>query len=106
MNVIHTRPKKGMVLLIVIGAIMLMSIMSVGILSRNVSNSLRAEKEIQRLQAELLAKGGFWRTYQGSGATPATFTESVGGTTYTVSYTNASGTGPLCTDQINTNVDY
>ena len=98
--------EKGMVLIIVIAAIMLMTIAVVGMLSRNVSQSLRDEKMIQRMQAELLAKGAFWRVYQNGGTPPADFTETVDGRNYTVTYTTAAGAGPSGTGQIITNVVY
>lgn len=97
--------KKGMVLVIVIVAIMMMSVVVVGILSRNVSSSLGDEKQIRRLQAELLAKGGFWRLYQNGGVAPAPFTVSSLGTTYTVSYTTGA-VGPSGTNEIIVQVDY
>lgn len=98
------RRHKGMVLVIVIVAIMLMSIVVVGILSRHVSMSLGDEKEIQRLQAEFLAKGCFWLSYQ-SGGVPASCTETVGPTTYTVTYTTGAS-GPGGTTEFITHVDY
>jgi hypothetical protein len=95
-----------MVLVIVIVAIMMMSVMVVGILTRNVTGSLRDEKGIQRLQAELLAKGGFWLVYENLGTAPASFTETVGSTTYTVTYTTVPNVGPSGTSEIVTEVDY
>jgi len=100
--------KRGMVLIIVIIAVMLMSIVVVGILSRNVSNSFVDERGRQRFQAELLAKGCFWRLYQLNGTAPAVGScdETIDNTPYTVEYTVVPGAGPLGTDQILTQVTY
>jgi hypothetical protein len=98
--------KKGMVLIIVIAAVMLMSVVAVGVLSRNVSRAIVDEKGIQRLQAEVLAKGAFWRAYQNGGTPPSSFTETIGTKTYTVNYTLNPGAGPSGTDQIMTQVTY
>jgi Tfp pilus assembly protein PilV len=97
--------QKGMVLIIVIVAIMLMSVIVVGILSRNISSSLGDENEMKRFQAELLAKGGFWRLYQNGGVPPASFTVDSLGTTYRVSYVTGAP-GPSGTSQIVVQVDY
>ena len=106
MNIHVLKGQKGMIMVIVIAGIMLMSILVVGILSRSVSRSLGDEKTAQLLQAELLAKGGFWRAYQGAGAVPASFSETVGGRTYTISYIKNIGAGPSGTDEIITQVHY
>jgi hypothetical protein len=103
-----SKGKKGMVLIIVIIAIMLMSIVTVGILSRNVSSSFVDERGRQRFQAELLAKGCFWRLYQLNGTAPAfgSCDETIDNTPYTVTYTVVPGAGPLGTAQILTQVTY
>jgi Tfp pilus assembly protein PilV len=104
MKTLFLRSQKGMVLVIVIIAVMLMSAVVVGILSRNITSAFVDEKGRQRFQAELLAKGCFWRSYQSNGAVPSSCTETVDGTTYTVIYT-AVNAGALGT-QILTQVDY
>ncbi len=98
--------QKGMILIIVIVAIMLMSIVVMGVLSRNVSKSLSDEKSIQNLQAELLAKGGFWRAYQNGGVPPADFSETIAGKTYNVTYSTVNNAGPLGTSEVVTRVDF
>ena len=101
------RAKKGMVLVIVIAAIAMMSIVVMGMLSRNVSRGLTAENQIKRLQAETLAKGAFWRAYQNDGIPPTDgLSEGVGGTTYTVSYTTVAAAGPGGTNKIETKVTH
>jgi hypothetical protein len=105
MKISRLNSKKGMVLVIVIAAVMLMSTVVVGILSRNISSALVDEKGRQRFQAELLAKGCFWRSYQSGGDTSiAPCTEIINGTTYTVTYGTTSA-GALGT-QISTTVTY
>ena len=108
MKTLLLRGKKGMVLVIVIVAIMLMSTVVVGILSRNISSAYVDEKGRQRLQAELLAKGCFWRSYQSGGVLPAPCViPMMDGTTYTVTYTlGAMGSGPNGTTPILTQVTY
>lgn len=100
--------KKGMVLVIVIVAIMLMSVVVAGILSRNISSAFVDEKGRQRFQAELLSKGAFWIAYQSMQATgtlPGSFNETVDGTTYTVTY-SLGAAGPSGTQEILTQVTY
>ena len=107
MKTLLLRGKKGMVLVIVIVAIMLMSTVVVGILSRNISSAYVDEKGRQRLQAELLAKGCFWRSYQSGGTLPTPCTATVDNTTYTVTYTlGLAGSGPNGTTPILTQVTY
>ena len=106
MKTLRQRGKKGMVLIIVIVAVMLMSTVVVGILSRNISSAFVDEKGRQRFQAELLAKGCFWLLYQNGGGIPiGTCTETIDGTTYTVTYT-LGAPGPLGTQQVLTQVTY
>ena len=101
------RSEMGMVLVRVIIAVMLMSAVVVGILSRNITSAFVDEKGRQRFQAELLAKGCFWRSYQAGGGIPSSCTETFDGTTYTVTYTlGVAGAGPDGSTQIFTQVDY
>jgi hypothetical protein len=99
MKVSVFRRQKGMVLVIVIAAIILMSIATLGILSRNVSQSMGDEKEIQRIQAELLTKGCFWRLYQNNGIDPGNCSGTINNRAYTVTYTINAG-------QVDTQIAY
>jgi len=97
-----------MILLTVIAAIMIMSILVLGILSRNVSRAMVSEDEFKRSQAALLAKGAAWRgyaAYAGGGA-PVDFSYKVDGVTYTVNYTQTPGAGPDGTTGFTVNVGY
>ena len=108
MKVLSVSRRKGMVLIIVVVAIMLMAVVVAGILSRNVSSAFVDEKGRQRFQAELLTKGAFWIAYQSMQATgtlPTPFFETVDGTTYKITY-SLGAPGPSATQEILTQVTY
>jgi type II secretory pathway component PulK len=102
----NKKKERGMVLLVVTAAILMMMIVVVGLLSRSTSRAIRSEADIRRLQAELLAKGAFWRSYQDSGSPASSVTYTINTAVYTVQVGTSSGTGPGATDTVVTTVRY
>jgi hypothetical protein len=82
--------ESGMILLIAATFIFLISVVVIGILSRNTTQFLSANKQYQRIQAEQLARGAWWILHDrlsknlGVPAAPGPFT--INGTTYTITY--------------------
>lgn len=101
--------ERGVILLTVIAAVMLMSILVMGMLSRNISQAVISERERKHLQAELIAKKALWwarEIYIGGSTSLTDFTEYVDGTTYSVQYTQVDGGGPGATRAFTMNVSY
>ncbi len=101
--------ERGVILLTVIAAVMLMSILVLGVLSRNYSQALISERERKHLQAELIAKKALWwarEIYAGGSTTLTDFSEYVDGTTYSVHYTQVAGGGPGATRAFTMDVSY
>ena len=55
--------ESGVVLITVVVLIMVMSILAIGVMGTNVSQSLSNQHQIDRIKAEQLAKGAFWDSY-------------------------------------------
>ncbi len=108
------RKDRGLVLVIVIAAILVMSLITLGTVSRYLSKAAIAESQAAHIQAEILAKGAFWRGYQNGGVPPSDYSEptpsSTGGIagsrTYTVTFTSTASAGPSGTTRIDTTVSY
>ncbi len=105
---------RGMVIVIVIAAIMVLSVFALGTVSRFLSKATSAESQASHIEAEMLAKGAFWRAYQNGGLPPAGFSETLSSTTggvtgnktYTVTFTNTLSAGPFGASKIDTTVTY
>ncbi|MEI8012006.1 MAG: hypothetical protein WCI27_05940 [Candidatus Omnitrophota bacterium] len=105
----NDRHNIGMILLTVIATIMVMSILVIGVLSRNYSRAIMSDREVKHLQAEQIAKLALSRAREvyASGSTTLTdFSEFVDGTTYSVHYTQGIGTGPGGTTTFSAVVTY
>lgn len=98
-------------MVIVTMMVIVMSVVMVGLLGRNYSFVLSSEEQLRRIEAEQVAKGAFWRAYQNMATGSVinngdTYTETVDGRQYVVTYTVVAGSGPGGTDEIKVNVDY
>lgn len=84
---------KATVLVTVIMLILAMTILSIGILSAMGSQGLLGQNQVNRIKAEQLAKGVFWKYYiqhATSGSTSSvTVTETLDGKAYTATATAA-----------------
>ncbi len=101
---------RGMVLVIVIAAIMVLTVITLGTVSRFLSKATSAEKQTAQIAAEVTAQGAFWRVHQNGGLPPAGYSETLvstqGNRTLTVTYTNTAAAGPFGTTRIDTTVSY
>ncbi|MBF0484963.1 MAG: hypothetical protein HQL16_00455 [Candidatus Omnitrophica bacterium] len=72
----NLRNKSGMVMMLVIAVVITMSLLVIGLMSRNISRSLTVENQVQEVDADTVAKGAFWKAYTkiskevAAGATP------------------------------------
>ena len=105
MNESWKRQKDGMILTVVIAAIMMMTLLVVGMLGRYSTRARGGDAAIKSLQAEALAKGAFWKAYMNAGV-GTNYTETINGVSYTISYNTSSGTGPSGTSQVDVGVTY
>ncbi len=97
--------KSGVVLVSVLAISIVMIIVAVGVLNSNVNLTLSGQRQIDRIKAEQIAKGQFWKNYSslittGTPAGPQIFTlsenhrtQSGGTSTFSKSY-SASTTTP------------
>jgi hypothetical protein len=80
------------------------------LVSLNVSQSLMAETEFKKVQAEIVRDGVFPYTMGLAEVLPPGFgwatTTSLSGTTYTINYSRTTGTGPFGTDTLTFKVSY
>ena len=87
------RKRNGFILLIVITSLVIMSIVVLGILSRNVSRSLVLNDRVHNIQAGLIARGAMWRGLDvlKSGGTLNNYSEYIDNILYNVTYTTSAG---------------
>ncbi len=98
-----------MVLIIVTAMIIIMSVIVVGMASRNFSSALSGEEQIRHIEAEQIATAAFWNAYQqlGSGGNPVAYSvTSSSGRVYNIGYTITPGNGPGGSSTIDVNVTY
>lgn len=108
---IFKNENKATVLITVIMMVLAMTTLSIGILGAMGSQGLLGQNQVNRIQAEQLAKGAFWQFYIRRATTgvsaPLTITETLDGETYTASAsTDVPGTGPENTSEITTTTSY
>ena len=103
----------GVVLVTVLMVIVVMIIFTIGLLSRSVTQTVSAEKQIDRIRAEQFVKGVFWQVYANlaDGGTPATsYTAPIDGKNFTATVTlptaATKGQGIYGTDPYTISVDY
>jgi len=85
----------GMVFIIVTAMIIVMSVIVVGMVSRNFSSALSGEEQKWHIEAEQIATAAFWNAYQqlNNGDTPVDHSIVQNGKTFAVDYTITPG-GP------------
>jgi Tfp pilus assembly protein PilV len=98
----------GMVLIIVTAMVLIMSVIVIGLVSRNFSAALSGEEQSRHIMAEQLATTAFWNAYQlmSSGGAPLDYSTTVDGRTYNVVYTITNGNGPGGTNTVQVAVNY
>ncbi len=102
--------ERGMILVIATVFVMIVSILVVGFMSRNTSQTLATTDQIKRIQAEAVLEGAMWRAqsaYESGGGLPANYDETIYGVTYHVSFTSSTvGSGPSATTPFSAKVNY
>jgi type II secretory pathway pseudopilin PulG len=101
--------ERGMILVIATVFVMIISILVVGFMSRNTSQTLATTDQIKRIQAEAVLEGAMWRAQSAyeSGAVPSNYDETIYGVTYHVVFTTgAAASGPSATMPFTVKVDY
>lgn len=102
--------ESGMVLVVATTFILAMSLVVIGILSRNVSQGLSADTQFKKIQAEQLARGAWWQAYGAlsTGASiPSNYTITQHGVTYSINFSvGTAGTGPNNTTPVLININY
>lgn len=82
-----------MILVITTVFVIVVSILVVGFMSRNTSQTMSAQQQIKHIQAEALLDGAMWRAqtaFEQSNALPPDYAVTVENTTYTVNFTNGT----------------
>lgn len=100
--------KKGFVFVTVVMIIAIMALITLSVISLNSSQSINAEKEIKRLQAESLGIGATQAMLLDSNISSlVTFDQTMDGTNFTVTtdLTN-DNSGPFGTDPLQVQVQY
>jgi type II secretory pathway component PulK len=83
-----------MVMVMVLMAIAVMMVFSIGVISRGVSQTKSSEQQIDRIKAEQLAMGAYAKAYSDmavGGAMPTTFTATLDNKTYNATITTLTG---------------
>ncbi|NLE64563.1 MAG: hypothetical protein GX606_01460 [Elusimicrobia bacterium] len=80
------RKNRGIVLLFALVFMIVMTIMVLGAISRNTSQAISIEKQVQRIQAESVAQGVLWEAYANlqAGAALVDQTVTINGRSFTV----------------------
>lgn len=78
--------RSGMIMVIVTMMVIVLSVVMVGLIGRNFSFVLSSEEQLRRVEAEMVAKGAFWRLYQANGSAPSNYFETVDGRQYNVTF--------------------
>jgi len=102
---------KGVVFVTVLMIIMVMMILSISIISLNVSQLLTTEKEVRRIQAEVLALGAFAYTLadqqNAAPSNPISLSHSIDGLWFSVTtMVDPAGGGIFSTDITTVTVDF
>jgi len=109
-NDLIKKEDKATVLVTVIMLVLAMTILSIGILGAMGSQGLLGQNQVDRIKAEQLVKGAFWKYYiqQAQGNLSAvTITETLDGKTYTATVSPAvAAAGPHSTYTITTTTNY
>ena len=84
--------ESGMVLITVLMVVAVMMVLSLGILSQNITQSTSSQAQVAQIRADELAKGIFWNAYSAgvfnsSNGTIGTYN----GVTYSATVSNPSG---------------
>ncbi len=103
--------KKGIILLTVIMLVLAMTTLAVGILGAIGSQGLLGQNQVDRIKAEQLAKGYFWKSYMQGTATGTAGTgmssETINGKFFTIGVSAPNpGTGPSGTNPLQVSVTY
>ena len=103
----------GVVLVTVLMVIVVMIIFTIGLLSRSVTQTVSAEKQVDRIRAEQFVKGVFWQVYANLAdnlLVAGSVTQTIDGKTYTATITPpiaaTKGKGIYGTDPYTISVDY
>ena len=100
----------GVVLVTVLMVIVVMIIFTIGLLSRSVTQTVSAEKQVDRIRAEQFVKGVFWQVYANLADNlpiATSVTQTIDGKVYTASIrSGAAGTGIYGTTPYTFQVDY
>jgi len=88
----------GVVFVTVLIVIITTMVLAVSVLSLNISQIKSAENELRYIQAKVLADGGLVQIlstqFVGTPITTNTYTETIGGTTFTIQSEITPGPGP------------
>ena len=95
MRITGKRNESGIVLIAVVAFVIVVSIMILGVMSRNVSQTVSVEEQIRHIQAEQLRKGAVWVAKAHLNAysnLPNTMMEQLGaGKDFYIYFTNGAG---------------
>lgn len=104
------KKERGMILVIATVFVMVVSILVVGFMSRNTSQTMATQNQIKRIQGEAVLEGAMWRAqaeFEKTGVIPASYSEDISGTIYKVTFTNAAaGSGPSATTPFSAKITY
>ena len=97
--------ESGMVLLMVIMAVTVMMVFSIGVVSRGVSQTKSSEEQIDRIKGELLTQGAYAKGYsqRAAGMTVNAFTTvtaTMDNKSYSVNVIDGGPTGPNNTNTL------
>lgn len=86
MKIIRIKGRSGMVLVMVLMAIIVMSIFVVSILSQSLNQGTSSQAQVDRIKAQQLAKGLFWKSHSDmiASVVPADSSETLNGKTFTI----------------------
>lgn len=109
-NILSLSTNKATVLVTVIMLITAMSALAVGILSAMGSQGVFGQNQVDRIKAEQLAKGAFWKSYYEAAITgtktPQLISETLDGKTYTAGTSISGSAGPSGTSTLTSTVSY
>lgn len=98
------RSKSGIVLIAVVAFIVIVSVMVLGIMSRNASQTISIEEQVRHMQAEQLRKGAMWVAkahIDENGTLPANMPVDLGpGKDFLIRFSNGASAG------VSIDVDY
>lgn len=108
MKIVKKRSDKGIIMVAVVAFIIVISVLILGIMSRNVSQAVSMEKQIQHMQAEQLGRGAFWAAHANliNGVGYSDFSTNIDGHLFNIQFNQSAGGGPGSTDIFNTTVSY